>query len=84
MIKIWLLILAGIILVPTVSTLSKELEERLKKIREKNYQENNGDKLKNKDDLEFVLKLLKYGVIVLFVIITLVMIRFTSQIIASK
>lgn len=84
MYKIWLLILAGIILVPTFSTLSKELEERLNKIRENKGQEDTKNKLKSKDDIEFTIKLLRYGVIILFLIITIIMIRFTSQIIASK
>lgn len=71
-------------MVPTFSTLSKELEERLNKIRENKGQEDTKNKLKSKDDIEFTIKLLRYGVIILFLIITIIMIRFTSQIIASK
>lgn len=84
MLKVWILILAGIIFVPLISTITKELEERLEKITNKKYKDQKDDKLSNKEDIEFAIKLLRYGVVILFVIITIIMIRFTSQLIASK
>ncbi len=84
MFKIWMLILAGIIFVPLISTVMKELEERLEGTKNNKNGGVGKGKLKSKDDLEFTIKLLKYAVIILFVIITIVMIRFTAQIISSK
>jgi hypothetical protein len=84
MLKIWILIVSGIILVPLIATITKELEERLSKIRDNKYQNDQGDKLNKKDDIEFTVKFLKYAAIALFVVITIIMIRFTTQIISSK
>ena len=84
MIKIWLLILAGVVIVPLISSFTKELEERLTKFQEDKYEADETGKPNKKEDIEFTIKFLRYTVMTLFIVITIIMIRFTAQIITSK
>ncbi len=79
---IWLLILAGVIIIPIISGTAKELERRL----EKSDGNSESDKKtgQKKEDLKFAVKLLTYGVVIIFIIIVIIMAKFISQIIYSN
>lgn len=79
---IWLLILAGVIIIPIISGTAKELERRL----EKSDGNSESDKKtgQKKEDLKFTVKLLTYGVVIIFIIIVIIMAKFISQIIYSN
>lgn len=76
MLYIWILILAGVILVPIISGATKEMEKRMEKVDKKDKQK--------KEDMKFIIKLLTYAAIALFIVIVIIMARFTSNIIYSN
>jgi len=79
---IWLLILAGVLVIPIISGTAKELERRLEKGGDS---ESSSKKTKQKkEDMKFTIKLLTYSVVTIFVIIVIVMAKFISQIIYSN
>ena len=84
MLKIWGLILFGMIVIPLIAQKTNELEDRLNAVKEGTEVENaEKNRLKSKEDIEFSLKLLKYSSIVIFGIIVIAMINFSSEVIFS-
>lgn len=79
---IWLLILAGVIIIPIISGTAKELERRLEK--SDGISESDKKTGQKKEDLKFAVKLLTYGVVIIFIIIVIIMAKFISQIIYSN
>ena len=79
---IWLLILAGVIIIPIISGTAKELERRLEK--SDGISESDKKTGQKKEDLKFTVKLLTYGVVIIFIIIVIIMAKFISQIIYSN
>jgi len=84
MVYIWLLILAGVIIIPIISGGVKELEKRLEKVENDDAHKPGKKGEQKREDMKFAVKFLTYAVIVIFIIIVIIMARFTGQIIYSN
>ena len=83
MLNIWLLIISGVILVPIISGTTKELENRLQNMADKNKEDIKilWFKIDDQEDLETLIKVLNYIIIGAFIIMVVMMVRFTSRLI---
>jgi len=86
MLYIWLVIIAGVILVPIISGATKELEKKLETM---SSEDETGIKIwkfhfKNKDDIQSIIKILTYVLIVLFTAIVIMMVKFTGTVISNS
>jgi len=86
MIYIWLVIVAGVILVPIISGATKELEKKLDKMSDS---EESGIKIwkfsfKEKEDVASIIKILTYTLIVIFAAIFIMMVKFTGNVISNS
>jgi len=81
---IWLLIIAGVIIVPIISGAVKELEKKLEKTDQEASLEAPNKKKQRIQDTKFAIKFLTYTVALIFLAIVIVMAVFTSKIIYSN
>ena len=86
MLYIWLVIIAGVILVPIISGITKELENKLENMGNKNKE---GFKIwkftfDNKEDIKSIIKVLTYALIVIFAAIVIMMVKFTGTVISNS
>jgi len=86
MIYIWLAIITGVILVPIISGATKELEKKLEKLGDG---EEDGIKIwkfdfKDKEDIRSIIKILTYVLVIIFVAIVIMMVKFTGSIIYNN
>jgi hypothetical protein len=81
MIYIWILIIAGVIIVPVISGAVKELEKKLEKQEVDQKSTSKSKKNQKVEDTKFAIKSLTYLVVIIFIGIVLIMARFIGQII---